>query len=72
MKANEQVKGDLEIVREARRVAFEEAAKWCAAEASRVGAVDGYDYHSGQEYAYSRAAKYFRNTASALAEKEPS
>ena len=41
--------------RERLRAALEDLANWCEAERSNLGAIDGYDYSSGQEYGLRRA-----------------
>ena len=55
-----------EEICQARRKALEKAEQWCDEKATSLGAVDGYDYPSGQEAAYRDAALHFR----ALKEKE--
>ena len=51
---------ELDAARKAEAAAYERAAEWCRQEAYRLGAVDGYSYASGQEYAFSRAAAAIR------------
>lgn len=52
-----------------------DAAEWCAIERGKLGAVDGYDYHSGEEYGLRRAEIELRrraalSTARPIPEKE--
>lgn len=46
--------------------ALREFAQWCDEEAAKLGAVDGYDYRSGQEAAYRHASIEAGKRAAAL------
>ncbi len=37
------------------RAVLEDVASWCEDERAKLGAIDGYDYHSGEEYGLRRA-----------------
>lgn len=45
----------LEAEAAAMRAALENLSEWCRQAGEKLGAVDGYDYDSGQEYAYRSA-----------------
>jgi len=49
-----------------RLTVFKEVEAWCDEQAQGIGAVDGYDYRSGEEYAYRSAALHFKKAYDAL------
>lgn len=40
-----------------------DAAEWCAVERNKLGAIDGYDYRSGEEFGLRRAEIELRRRA---------
>lgn len=50
--------------------ALEALAEWCAAERAKLGAVDGYDYRSGEEFGLARAETKTRAALAAHAGEE--
>ena len=48
---------------------LKEAEEWCHEQSINIGAVDGYDYRSGEEFAYRSAALHFKKLAAHQQEK---
>lgn len=53
------------------QAALEDAASWCENERAMLGAVDGYDYHSGEEYGLRRAQIELRRRVHASNNEQP-
>lgn len=43
--------------------AMDGAISWCEQERGKIGAIDGYDYRSGEEYGLRRAELHLREAA---------
>lgn len=51
--------------------ALEYAEEWCAVARANIGAIDGYDYRSGEEYGLRRAEIEIGKRRAALSHAEP-
>jgi hypothetical protein len=57
-------------LRDLAAAALRDLAEWCAVERAMIGAVDGYDYRSGEEYGLRRAEIEITKRTAALAPEQ--